>query len=159
MAYENKSNWTLGENKPNQTQNKPNSNPITEIPKMNVNSYSTKAYQNKPLRRRGQNKPNQTQNKAKTNPTCRGVALPALRSFSEGGSKAGYLSSVIRRPSPVLYPLSSVLRPLFPDEAAFSFDLAARPVILNANIRQLRLIMRSEQIGPFKARKETYHVY
>ena len=26
--YENKSNWTLGENEPNQSQNEPNSNPI-----------------------------------------------------------------------------------------------------------------------------------
>ncbi len=31
--------------------------------------------------------------------------------------------------------LPSVLRPLFPDEAVFSFDLVARPVILNPNIR------------------------
>ena len=48
---------------------------------------------------------------------------------------------------------------IWPDEAVFSFDLVARPVILNPNIRQLRRPMKSKQIGPFKARKETYHVY
>ncbi len=41
--YENKSNWTLGENKPN-------SNPIKanlQKPKMNVNSFITKDYRKK----------------------------------------------------------------------------------------------------------------
>jgi hypothetical protein len=45
MAYENKSNWTLGENKPNTNPIKPNTNPIQT-----------------------QYEPNQTQNKPKTNP-------------------------------------------------------------------------------------------
>jgi len=43
MAYENKSNWTLG-------QNKPNSNPIKancRKAKMNVNSFITKDYRKK----------------------------------------------------------------------------------------------------------------
>ena len=35
---------------------------------------------------------------------------------------------------------------IWPDEAVFSFDLVARPVILNANIRQLRRPMESEHI-------------
>ncbi len=35
--YENKSNWTLG-------QNKPNSNPISSKAKMNINSLITKDY-------------------------------------------------------------------------------------------------------------------
>jgi len=39
-AYENKSNWTLG-------QNKPNSNPISSKAKMNVNSIITKDYRKK----------------------------------------------------------------------------------------------------------------
>ena len=37
MDYENKRNWTLGENKPN-------SNPISEMAKMNVTSLITKDY-------------------------------------------------------------------------------------------------------------------
>ena len=74
MAYENKSNWTLGENKPNSNpikpnfrkaqmhinslitkdyrkkddfavrKNKPNSNPISERPKTNTNVFITKDY-------------------------------------------------------------------------------------------------------------------
>jgi len=57
VVYENKSNWTLGENKPK-------TNPIKanfRKAKMNVNFYLTKDYKNVPLRRRGENKPNQTQ--------------------------------------------------------------------------------------------------
>jgi len=88
MAYENKHNWTLGQNKPNSNpisskaqmnvnslitkdyknfiplagqKNKPNSNPISSKAKMNLNYYSTRDYENKPLRIRFQNKPNQTQ--------------------------------------------------------------------------------------------------
>ena len=59
--YENKSSWTLGENKPKQSQNKPNSNPISEMPKMNVNISITKDYENKTAFRRIKNKPNQSQ--------------------------------------------------------------------------------------------------
>ncbi len=62
----------LEKTNPKQTQNKPKtnpkqtqSNPISEKPKMNLNSYSTKAYDNKPrLRAPGkqtQNEPKQTQ--------------------------------------------------------------------------------------------------
>ena len=40
MYYENLSDRTLGENKPN-------SNPISEKPKMNANIYATKDYKNK----------------------------------------------------------------------------------------------------------------
>jgi len=65
VDYENKSNWKLGENKPNskpikantkpiQTQNKPNSLNA----QMNVSSVIEKDYENKHFRRRGQNKPN-----------------------------------------------------------------------------------------------------
>ncbi len=39
VAYENKSDWTLGENKPN-------SKPISERPKMNANLFVTKDYNN-----------------------------------------------------------------------------------------------------------------
>jgi len=59
--YENKHNWTLGENKPKQTQFKPKTNPISEIPKMNVNIFSQMAYENKCNWTLGENKPNQTQ--------------------------------------------------------------------------------------------------
>jgi len=40
MAYENKSNWTLGQNKPNSNPNKPN----FQKAKMNVNLTLTKDY-------------------------------------------------------------------------------------------------------------------
>ena len=91
MAYENKSNWTLGENKPNSNpikpnfrkaemdvslyviedyrkndafavrKNKPNSNPISATPKMDVNLYVIEDYENKTAFRLQKNKP-------KTNP-------------------------------------------------------------------------------------------
>jgi hypothetical protein len=61
IAYENKSNRTLGENKPNQNQYKPNSNPIFKMPKMNVNNYYKIDYSNKTYLPRIENKPNQTQ--------------------------------------------------------------------------------------------------
>jgi len=50
-AYENKSNWTLGENKPN-------SNPISEKPKMSANVFVTKDYENETAFRLQKNKPN-----------------------------------------------------------------------------------------------------
>jgi len=43
MAYENKSNWTLGQNKPNSNPIKPN----LRKAKMNVNSLITKDYRKK----------------------------------------------------------------------------------------------------------------
>jgi len=57
MDYEEKSDWTPGENKPNSKPIKAN----LKRAKMNVNSYSTKDYENK--RRRGlrKNKANQSQ--------------------------------------------------------------------------------------------------
>jgi len=88
MAYENKFNWTLGQNKPNSNpikpnfrkakmnvnslitkdyrkkddfavqQNKPNSNPISVKPKMNVNIFGTKDYENETTLRPQKNKPN-----------------------------------------------------------------------------------------------------
>jgi hypothetical protein len=91
MAYENKSNWTLGENKPNSNpnkanfrkaqmnvnslitkdyrknddfavrKNKPNSNPISEKPKMSANVFIAKNYENETSIRLRKNKPNQTQ--------------------------------------------------------------------------------------------------
>jgi len=66
--YENKSNWTLGENKPNQSQFKPikanfkaNSNPIKpnfKKAKMNVNLTLTKDYRKKDDFAVRKNKPN-----------------------------------------------------------------------------------------------------
>jgi hypothetical protein len=47
IDYENKSNWTLGENKPNSNPIKPNSKPISKKPKMNVNLTLTKDYRKK----------------------------------------------------------------------------------------------------------------
>jgi hypothetical protein len=54
MDYENKSNWTLG-------QNKPNSNPISVKPKMNANIFATKDYENETAFRSKKNKPKQSQ--------------------------------------------------------------------------------------------------
>ncbi len=95
MAYEYKSNWTLGENKPNSKpnkpnlpegkidakcvftkdyrknddfavrKNKPNSNPISVKPKMNVNLYVIEDYENETAFRLQKNKPNQTQSLVK----------------------------------------------------------------------------------------------
>ncbi len=90
-AYENKSDWTLGENKPNSNpikpnfqkaqmnvnslitkdyrkkddfavrKNKPNSNPISSKAKMNANAFSQKDYENETTFRPPKNKPKQTQ--------------------------------------------------------------------------------------------------
>ncbi len=98
-AYENKSNWTLGENKPNSNpikpnfqkaqmstnvfitkdyrrndafavqKNKPNSTPISVKPKMNANAFSQKDYENETAFRPQKNKPNQTQFQMPTNPS------------------------------------------------------------------------------------------
>jgi len=89
--YENKHNWTLGENKPNSNpikpnfqkakmnvnlyviedyrkkddfavqKNKPNSNPICQRVKMNANVFVTKDYENETTLRLQKNKPNQSQ--------------------------------------------------------------------------------------------------
>jgi len=78
--YENISDWILSENKPNQSQNKPNSNPISVKPKMNVNLYVIEDYKNKPrLPAPGK----QTQ----SNPTCPGVA-PSLCQRCKAGTPA-----------------------------------------------------------------------
>jgi len=61
--YENKSNWTLGENKPNSNPIKPKTNPIPKKSKMNVNIYYTIDYNNKTAFRRIKNKPNSNPNK------------------------------------------------------------------------------------------------
>ena len=54
MQYENKSDWTIGENKPNSNPNKPNS----QKAKMNVNSLITKDYRKKDDFTVQKNKPN-----------------------------------------------------------------------------------------------------
>jgi len=56
--YENKHDWTLGENEPN-------SKPIYEMPKMNVNKVLTKDYGKNSPGWLCKNKPNQTQSKSK----------------------------------------------------------------------------------------------
>ena len=98
VEYENKHDWTLGQNKPNSNpikpnlrkaqmnvnslitrdyrkkddfavrKNKPNSNPISERPKMSANSLLAKDYENKTAYRLQKNKPKQTQLPV---PTCR----------------------------------------------------------------------------------------
>ncbi|MFB0554353.1 MAG: hypothetical protein ACETWQ_13690 [Phycisphaerae bacterium] len=54
MAYENKHNWTLGQNKPNSNPNKPN----LRKAQMNVNSLITKGYRKKDDFAVRKNKPN-----------------------------------------------------------------------------------------------------
>ncbi len=91
MAYENKSNWTLGQNKPNTNpikanlkrakmninslitkdyrkkddfvvrKNKAKTNPISERPKMNVNLYVIEDYENETAHRPKKTNPIQTQ--------------------------------------------------------------------------------------------------
>ena len=63
MDYENLNDWTLSENKPNQTQNKPKQTQFPKIPKMHLNTYPTKDYENNHNWTISQNKPNQTQSK------------------------------------------------------------------------------------------------
>ncbi len=54
--YENKSNWTLGQNKPNSNPIKPN----FQKAKMNANAFSQKDYENETALRPQKNKPKQT---------------------------------------------------------------------------------------------------
>jgi len=98
--YENKSNWTLGQNKPNSNpikpnlrkakmnvnltltkdyrkkddftvrKNKPNSNPISQRVKMNASVFTTKDYENETAFRLEQNKPKQTQSKPVLSAAC-----------------------------------------------------------------------------------------
>ena len=67
MAYENKSNWTLGENKPNSNPIKANSRKA----QTSANVFAAKVYENKPpmgdSKKQTQNKPNFL--KDKTNAT------------------------------------------------------------------------------------------
>ena len=55
-------------NKPNQTQFKPKTKPISKRPKMNLNNYYTNEYENKIHCTLSDNKPNQTQFKPNSNP-------------------------------------------------------------------------------------------
>jgi len=64
MAYENKSNWTLGENKPNSNPIKPNFRKA----KMNVNSIITKDYIKNDDFAVQQNKPNSNPIQTQTKP-------------------------------------------------------------------------------------------
>jgi len=59
---------TKVKNKPNQTQFKPKTNPISEKPKMSVNIYYKREYDKKTALWWIKNKPNQTQNKANFKP-------------------------------------------------------------------------------------------
>jgi len=74
MAYENKHNWTLG-------QNKPNSNPIFLKARMNANVFVRKDYENKTAFRLQQNKPNQTQSVifSKLVPAKAGILCPRMK--------------------------------------------------------------------------------
>jgi hypothetical protein len=58
MAYENKHNWTLGQNKPNSKPIQTQTNPICRMPKMSVNSILTKDYERNDIFAIPENKPN-----------------------------------------------------------------------------------------------------
>jgi hypothetical protein len=57
--------WSGGTNKPNQTQIKPNTNPIYKMRELNVSSFLTGNYKENAPGWLPKNKPNQTQNKSK----------------------------------------------------------------------------------------------
>jgi hypothetical protein len=63
MAYENKHNWTLGQNKPNSKPIQTQTNPICRMPKMSVNSILTKDYERNDIFAIPENKPNSNPNK------------------------------------------------------------------------------------------------
>ncbi len=89
--YENKRDWTLGQNKPNSNPIQTQSYPICRMPKMDVNSILTKDYERNDIfavpENKAKTKPIQSQYKPKTNPikpktkpkqTQPVVSLPAL---------------------------------------------------------------------------------
>jgi hypothetical protein len=67
MDYENKSNWTLGENKPNSNPIKPN----CFNAQMSVNSILTKDYKRNDIFAVPENKPNSNPIQTQTNPISR----------------------------------------------------------------------------------------
>ncbi|MCH7558260.1 MAG: hypothetical protein IIB56_12505, partial [Planctomycetes bacterium] len=103
-----KSNWTLGENKPNSKpikanlkrakmnvnltltkdyrkkddfavrKNKPNSKPISSKPKMNANAFLQKDYENETTFRPQKNKPNQTQFPSRNAKNALSTCLPKV---------------------------------------------------------------------------------
>ncbi len=84
-VYENNSDWTLG-------QNKPNSKPISEKPKMNANAFSQKDYENETAFRPKKTNPNKPNFK-------RGKTVQRMPS---GKKEFGRLSSVFCLLSSVL---------------------------------------------------------
>jgi len=86
--YENDSNWTLGENKPN-------SNPIKANllnAQMNISSVLTKDYENELCRKLQKNKPKQTQ--FQTGHLLVNPMLPKLLNFHLKNSLTGLCNSV-----------------------------------------------------------------
>jgi len=69
MDYKNKSDWTIGENKPNSNPNKPN----LRKAKMNVNSLITKDYRKKDDFVVRINKPNSNPISSKAKIACRKI--------------------------------------------------------------------------------------
>jgi len=77
MAYENNHNWTLGENKPKQTQFKPNFLKA----KMNVNLLIAKDYRKNDDFAVQKNKPNSNPKQTQTNPISKqlqGFSIPEI---------------------------------------------------------------------------------
>jgi len=75
-AYENKSNWTLGENKPNSNPIKPN----FQKAKMNVNSLITKDYRKNDDFAVQKNKPNSNPIQTQSKPVLSAVEWANFRS-------------------------------------------------------------------------------
>ncbi len=82
--YENKSDWTLGENKPNSKPIQTQSNPICRMPKMSVNSILAKDYERNDIFAVPQNKANTNPIQTQTNPISAGsYSLSLALHFSD----------------------------------------------------------------------------
>ena len=77
--------WLSWKNKPNQTQFKANSNPISETPEINVNVDYTIDYNNKTAFRRIKNKPKQTQFQTQPVVSLSNLFQTQLKAFCEKG--------------------------------------------------------------------------
>jgi len=82
-AYENKSIWTLGENKPNSNPIKPN----LKRAKMDVSVFATKDYENKWQPGVRENKPNMNPIQTQTNPVLSAVEWVERANFRKNEFK------------------------------------------------------------------------
>jgi len=86
-------------NKPNQTQFKPNSKPITKRPKMSVNIYFKSKYEKISQQRREKTNPKQTQFKPKTNPIAEKVTMSVRNAITMNYEKFPRLPEYKNKPN------------------------------------------------------------